>query len=514
MESVAVMNSELLNNIPAELRDQKLWLKSKDKKAQGFWKTDADKETHCRTLAQLVAKPDVVEVQRLIVKDEPYIYIDLDKCRDAETGETEPWALKLIEDFDTYTEYSRSKTGYHLVCRGSLTEDDWGHGPPTQIEIKSGNTKNLLNVWTGDLIDDFLYRTIEDRQEKAVKLLKRVQKAGKVSGAVAHAEPVDWRKKFHTVDELPDGDIRFLIENVLPEGVAFIGALSGAGKTWLCLSMARALTTGKKFLGNHTVSEPVNVLYLCPEMNAKTFKKRCRLFGISERFRCMTISDGVPLDLDDESLAIAIGELKPVVFLDTAIRFSNIEDENSSSQNAQGLAKAVFRLLHIGAQAVVCLHHRPKAGAQEELTLENTLRGTGDLGAICDVVWGLQYEKGNSEQYAKESRQFVRLQMRCVKARDFSTPDDSRIQLFPFVEEIGDFAVLEGDAETTSKARKQSEVEKLDAAIAQNPSISRLALQSATGIGRNRIQKLAAECGWIQNTTTSKWEKKSNELAF
>src|SRR5580658_8831715 len=160
MESVAVMNSELLNNIPAELRDQKLWLKSKDKKAQGFWKTDADKETHCRTLAQLVAKPDVVEVQRLIVKDEPYIYIDLDKCRNAETGETEPWALKLIEDFDTYTEYSRSKTGYHLVCRGSLTEDDWGHGPPTQIEIKSGNTKNLLNVWTGDLIDDFLYRTI------------------------------------------------------------------------------------------------------------------------------------------------------------------------------------------------------------------------------------------------------------------------------------------------------------------------------------------------------------------
>ena len=144
--------------------------------------------------------------------------------------------------------------------------------------------------------------------------------------------------------------------------------------------MARALTTGKTFLGNHSVPEPLDVLYLCPEMNAKTFKKRCRLFGISERFRCMTISDGVPLDLDDETLAIAVGELKPVVFLDTAIRFSNIEDENSSSQNAQGLAKAVFRLLHIGAQAVVCLHHRPKAGAQEELTLENTLRGTGDLG--------------------------------------------------------------------------------------------------------------------------------------
>ena len=505
-------NSELLKNIPPELRNPALWLMSKDKKPAETFKTDVDKAAHCRSLDRLLERPHCEEVQRVVMKDEKFIFIDLDHVRDAETGETEPWALKVIETFDTYTELSRSGTGYHLVCRGELDEDFNAGGAPSQIEIFSGNRQNKLMALTGAVVELNFY--IENRQQQAEQLLTRVKKAGKVSGAKVFAEPVDWRKKFHTVDELPDGDIRFLIENVLPEGVAFIGALSGAGKTWLCLSMARALTTGKKFLGNHTVSEPLDVLYLCPEMNAKTFKKRCRLFGISERFRCMTISDGVPLDLDDETLANAITELKPVIFLDTAIRFSNIEDENSSSQNAQGLAKAVFRLLHIGAQAVVCLHHRPKAGAQEELTLENTLRGTGDLGAICDVVWGLQYEKGNSEQYAKESRQFVRLQMRCVKARDFSTPEDSRIQLFPFVEDIGDFAALDGDAETTQKERKQSQAEKLDAAIAQNPSISCLALQSAIGISRNRMKKFAAECGWIQNAETNTWEKSSNELVF
>jgi len=497
---------ERLLTIPTELREPALWLMSKDKKPAETFKTDADKAAHCRSLDHLLTRPNCEEVQRVVMKDEGFIFIDLDHVRDAETGETEPWALNVIETLDTYTELSRSGTGYHLVCRGTLDEDFNAGGAPSQIEIFSGNRQNKLMSLTGAAFD--LHFCIENRQDQAEQLLKRVKKAGKVSGAKVFAEPVDWRKKFHTVDELPDGDIRFLIENVLPEGVAFIGALSGAGKTWLCLSMARALTTGKKFLGNHTVPEPVFVLYLCPEMNAKTFKKRCRLFGISERFRCMTISDGVPLDLDDETLAIAIGELKPVVFLDTAIRFSNIEDENSSSQNAQGLAKAVFRLLHIGAQAVVCLHHRPKAGAVEELTLENTLRGTGDLGAICDVVWGLQYEKGNSEQYAKESRQHVRLQMRCVKARDFSTPDDARIQLFPFVEDIGDFAMLDGDAESTEKADKQSEVEKLDAAIAENPSRSIRDLQSITSIGRNRVQKLAAERGWSLDGKTSAWKKR------
>ncbi len=429
------------------------------------------------------------------MKDEGLIYVDLDHVRNPDTGATEPWADNLIEEFNTYTEISRSGTGFHIICKGKLDED-FCLGPPSQVEIFSGNRPNKLMALTGNIMDPFHAR-IEDRQEQSSALLKRVKRAGKVAGDVAFAAPVDWRTRFHRVDELPDGDIRFLIENVLPEGVAFIGALSGAGKTWLCLSMARALTTGKKFLGNFTVPEPVEVLYLCPEMNAKTFKKRCRSFGINDRFHCQTISDGAPLDLADPVLAAAVTELKPVIFLDTAIRFMHVEDENSSAENARGLATAVFSLIHMGAQAVVCLHHRPKAGAQDdELTLENCLRGTTDLGAICDVVWGLRYEKGSGDQYAKDSRKLVRLQACCVKARDFITPEDLRIQLVPFIDNIGDFAVLDGDPETTATEGRKSETEKLNAAITANPSISLRELTRSTDIGINRIKKLAATAGW------------------
>jgi hypothetical protein len=208
----------------------------------------------------------------------------------------------------------------------------------------------------------------------------------------------------------------------------------------------------------------------------------------------------MPLDLSEPVLASAVTELRPVVFLDTAIRFANVVDENSSSQNAQGLAKAVFALIHMGAQAVVCLHHRPKAGAGEaELTLENTLRGTGDLGAICDVVWGLQFEKGNSDQYAKESRKLVRLQVSCVKARDFVTPEDLRIQLSPFIDEIGDFAVLEGDPQTTESNGRKSETEKVNAAITANPSASLRRLEELTGIGRKKLTRMVEEAGWKQS---------------
>lgn len=103
------MSADLLKNIPDELRTPKLWLKStKDKKPAQTFKTAADKEAHCRTLDHLIAKPDVALVQRIVMKDEHFIYIDLDHVRNVETDETEPWALQLIETLNSYTERSLS----------------------------------------------------------------------------------------------------------------------------------------------------------------------------------------------------------------------------------------------------------------------------------------------------------------------------------------------------------------------------------------------------------------------
>jgi len=55
--------------------------------------------------------------------NDPYVGIDLDKCRDPETGVVEPWALAIIEAFNTYTELSPSGTGLHLIGRGSIPGD-------------------------------------------------------------------------------------------------------------------------------------------------------------------------------------------------------------------------------------------------------------------------------------------------------------------------------------------------------------------------------------------------------
>ncbi|WP_051949127.1 DUF3987 domain-containing protein [Methylosinus sp. PW1] len=47
--------------------------------------------------------------------------IDLDACRNAETGELEPWAAEIIELAETYAEVSPSGTGVRLLARGKVT---------------------------------------------------------------------------------------------------------------------------------------------------------------------------------------------------------------------------------------------------------------------------------------------------------------------------------------------------------------------------------------------------------
>jgi putative DNA primase/helicase len=54
---------------------------------------------------------------------DPFVGIDLDDCRDAETGEIKQWAQEIIESVtDRYVEASPSGEGVHIITRGVLKE--------------------------------------------------------------------------------------------------------------------------------------------------------------------------------------------------------------------------------------------------------------------------------------------------------------------------------------------------------------------------------------------------------
>ena len=55
--------------------------------------------------------------------DDPYVGLDLDNCRNPETGELAAWAQEIVSEIRSYSEASPSGTGVRIFARATLPED-------------------------------------------------------------------------------------------------------------------------------------------------------------------------------------------------------------------------------------------------------------------------------------------------------------------------------------------------------------------------------------------------------
>jgi putative DNA primase/helicase len=83
----------------------------------------------------------------VFTKSDPIVGVDLDDCRDPETGQPEEWAKDVIEALDSFTEVSPSGTGYHVLVAGSLPE-----GRNRKGELELYETARFFTV-TADHVD-------------------------------------------------------------------------------------------------------------------------------------------------------------------------------------------------------------------------------------------------------------------------------------------------------------------------------------------------------------------------
>jgi hypothetical protein len=313
-----------------------------------------------------------------------------------------------------------------------------------------------------------------------------------------------WREHFKTPSNMKKREQPFLIENFLPFGVTFLGGPSGHGKTWVALSMAKAMYYGTPFLGFFPVPRRMAIIYLTPEVGESTFKNRLDHLGLGEiddGFICQTLNDGPAISLTNPYLLAALQDLKPVVFLDTAVRFNPSDDENDSMQTAKGLGNMIFGLLQNGAQAVIPLHHSPKILADLAVTptLENTLRGTGDLGAIADTVYCVR---------SSDIKNF-RAEICCVKPRDFDPPDSFEIQGRPFIDLEHDIKMVRAPHVSSEMVDAQEAI-AVGKAIEINPNATHRELARICHVNKNRIRSLARRAGWFQPEVegkTSSWQR-------
>lgn len=68
------------------------------------------------------AEDSVAGIGFVFTEGDPFVGVDLDDCRDPETGDPEPWASEIIDQLDSFSEVSPSGTGYHVYVRGDLPD--------------------------------------------------------------------------------------------------------------------------------------------------------------------------------------------------------------------------------------------------------------------------------------------------------------------------------------------------------------------------------------------------------
>lgn len=150
----------------------------------------------------LEASPRYHGIEYMLSADDPYTFVDLDHC--VEDGQIEPWALRIIHDFDSYTEFSRSGSGIHILVSGSKP------GPRCkntrdypQIEIYDHSRPIVM---TGDIVPG-CKNTIEPAPNEIATLYHKLFGDDKPSDNQATALPAN-----QTAADISDSD---LIEKIL-----------------------------------------------------------------------------------------------------------------------------------------------------------------------------------------------------------------------------------------------------------------------------------------------------------
>jgi len=124
--------TELLENIPTVMKPYRHWvcwrLEERDDKLTKIpydpltarHASSTDSRTW-RSFDEAVAALEVGEYDGIgfvFSSGDPFTGIDLDKCRNPETGELEPWAAEIVAKSGSYAEASPSGTGVHIIVRG------------------------------------------------------------------------------------------------------------------------------------------------------------------------------------------------------------------------------------------------------------------------------------------------------------------------------------------------------------------------------------------------------------
>lgn len=238
-------------------------------------------------------------------------------------------------------------------------------------------------------------------------------------------KPADWRYLFHSKQDVVNcPPPQFLIKDFLAQqSICAIAAPVAQRKSLIALNIAHSLCTGRALFDFLPVEhKPKRVLYLCPEMGLISLSERVMHAGLTDYIgdtlflRSMNLGNLSVADIPEEALQDS------VLILDTAIRF--MQGDEQSAKDMKVFSDVLFAAQRKQGPtgAIVVLYHSPKTTKEAfELTLENCLRGSGELGAAVTDAHGTRLQ---DPEKGWDSDSFISH----VKARDYPGVDDFTVR--------------------------------------------------------------------------------------
>lgn len=233
---------------------------------------------------------------------------------------------------------------------------------------------------------------------------------------------------------------RFLVPDLLPDGLSALGARPKIGKSWLALQLAVAVGAGKSFFDQPT--RQGRVLYLALEDSPRRMKNRLEKQKASEHANVRFEFGWPPLleaGMDELQRAIDYHRYN-LVIIDTLARALGYVDPNKAAE--MNLHLGVLQRMAIERNMTILLidHHRKGNGSGDGDVIDDLIGATAKAG-VLDVALGLYRARGQKTAILK------------VTGRDI----EEREMALDFDSTTGCWACL-GDAETAIDSEQQQAV--------------------------------------------------------
>lgn len=199
----------------------------------------------------------------------------------------------------------------------------------------------------------------------------------------------------------------FVLPGLIPQGCTLLVAPPKLGKSWFCLSLGVAVSTGTEALGGVPVQQRP-VLYMALEDGQITLQDRLRTLGAVDLPETLEFIDTIPEDTIGTVRAFLedYADQEPLVILDTLGKVKGVYAGNDAYGNDYAIMSTLkARVDDVPGASLIVVHHTNKGGRTDFV---DSVSGTQGIAGAADTILTIQRERFDNEAVLKVTSRLMR----------------------------------------------------------------------------------------------------------